>query len=289
MSDFLRRSLLYVPASSEKMLNKARTISSDAVILDLEDSVSPEEKEKARKNVVEYLHERQYEKEVIVRINALNTIWGLKDMMEIIPLSPNGIILPKANEKSVAAYEMIFFSLSGSEQEKHTSLIPLLETAEGISDARQILSSSGLIDAIQLGAEDLARDLSVERTREGLEIEFARQSLVYIAKGLKLDVLDTPYTAIHDIEGLRADCMKAKAMGFTGKVCIHPSHVDVINEIFSPSEAEISEAGKIISAYEDARKDGKGAVSYNGKMIDLPILRRAENLIARNNLIQNRR
>ena len=289
MSDFLRRSLLYVPASSEKMLNKARTISSDAVILDLEDSVSPEEKEKARKNVVAYLHERQYEKEVIVRINALNTIWGLKDMMEIIPLSPDGIILPKANEKSVAAYEMIFFSLSGSEREKHTSLIPLLETAEGISDARQILSSSRLIDAIQLGAEDLARDLSVERTREGLEIEFARQSLVYIATGLKLDVLDTPYTAIHDIEGLRADCMKAKAMGFTGKVCIHPSHVDVINEIFSPSEAEISEAGKIISAYEDARKDGKGAVSYNGKMIDLPILQRAENLIARNNLIQNRR
>lgn len=285
MSDrFLRRSLLYVPSCSEKMLDKAIAVDADAVIFDLEDSVSPEEKEKARKNVEERLEGKAYgKKEVIVRINSPDTPWGVEDMIKILPLSPDAIILPKADRVSVSALSTLMHALSPG----GVRMIPLIETPASIVDAYEILGLSGFIDGVQLGAEDLTREMEVKRTGDGNEILYAREMLVFAAKARKVDVLDTPYTSVKDIDGLRRDARLAKSLGFTGKVCIHPSHIDVINEVFSPGKEDAEEAEELLKLFDLARKDGKGAFSYKGKMVDSPVAERARGLLERYKAIGN--
>lgn len=285
---FLRRSLLYIPGSSLKMISKAATLTPDAVIFDLEDAVSLSEKDQARENVVSALPSLVGgKKEIIVRVNGMDTLWGFHDLMAVIPQKPDAIILPKADEKAIIACDLAMGAIERSlGMETGTiKLIPLFETTYAITNAYQVLSAAARIDGVQLGAEDLTKEQEITRTPGGSEILYARQQLAMAARARQIDIIDTPFTGIHDIDGLRADSALSRSIGFTGKTCIHPAHIDVINEIFSPSEQEIENARGIVATLEEAIAAGRGACMYQGKMIDAPIAERAHRILIKANLI----
>lgn len=290
MSDkFLRRSLLYIPGSSQKMISKAQTITADAVIFDLEDAVSISEKDQARDNVTRALSEMKNSgKEIIVRINAMDTLWGYKDIMAIASLYPDAIILPKANENSLITADMMLGAMEKElGAELYTiKLIPLFETTYSIANAYQVLGATPRIDGVQLGAEDLTKEQEITRTTSGAEILYARQQLAMAARARCIDIIDTPYTGIKDLDGLKKDTELVKSIGFTGKTCIHPTHIEVINEVFSPTAEEIENANGILAAFEEAINDGKGACMYKNKMVDAPVAERAERIIKKAKRIQ---
>ena len=279
---FIRRSLLYTPGSSMKMLTKAVDCTADAVIIDLEDAVSVAEKDSARENVCAMLTQlKKPGREVIVRVNAMDTVWGCRDILAIAPGSPDAIVVPKADEKALTVADYL---LSAAEQSSGIEIglikmIPLFETTYAIANAYAVLGTSARIDGVQLGAEDLTKEQEIERTAAGDEITFARSQLAFAARARGIDILDTPYTGIHDLEGLRADTIRAKNIGFTGKTCIHPSHIDIINEVFSPTAEAVAYAQGVVAAMEQGVAEGKGAVMYQNKMIDAPVAERARKIL----------
>lgn len=278
----IRRSLLYIPGSSAKMLGKIGSVAADAVILDLEDAVSAEEKDSARGNVAEAL--KTYAdsgRELICRINAADTLWCYKDILAVTGESLSAVVVPKANERFLCAVDLM---LTAAEREKGLTpgcieMIPLFETSYAIANAWTVLAASARITAVQLGAEDLTKEQGIERTKEGAEFLYARQHLAITARARDLDILDTPYTDIRDLEGLETDTRLVKSLGFTGKTCIHPSHIETINRIFSPTPEEAAYARGVADAYAAAVAEGRGACMYQGKMIDKPVAERAEKLL----------
>lgn len=264
------------------MLSKAVDMASDGVILELEDAVSIAEKDTARELVVSYLGKlKGIKKEVIVRVNAMDTIWGVKDILTVSKCGPDAIIVPKADEKSIIIADGL---LSAAEKEAglapgSISIIPLFETAYSIANPLAILSVSNRVDGVQLGGEDLTKEQEITRTLEGEEIRYARHQLAMAARARNVDIIDTPFTGIKDLDGLRKDAKTAKQIGFTGKACIHPSHIAVINEVFSPTAEEVEYSRGVLEAYEAGVRQGKGAVMFQNKMIDAPIADRAERIL----------
>ena len=279
----MRRSLLFLPGNNPNMLINAGYLCSDAVIFDLEDAVSPAEKDAARilvRNTMKYM---ELDCEKIVRINSVDTSFWQADLDTILPQCPDLILLPKVGLASdvltVASYMEEVERKLGLEVGK-VGIMPLIETALGVENAFSIASSSPRVKALFLGAEDLTADIQCKRTKEGREIEYARTRLVVAARAAGVDVYDTPFTDVNDDEGIVVDAQLAKSLGFTGKASISPRHVEVINDVFSPTLAEIEYAYDVIEAIETAKKQGKGAISLRGKMIDAPIVARAERTIA---------
>ena len=279
----MRRSMLFLPGNNPNMLVNAGCLGADAVIFDLEDAVSPAEKDAARilvRNTMRYSDLSGVE--VIVRINSVDTPYWKDDIDAILPERPELILLPKATTPN----EIREVSDYMSEVEDRLGfangtigLMPLIETALGVENS-YIIASAERVRALFLGAEDLTADLRCKRTKEGREIEYARTRLVVAARAANIDVYDTPFTDVNDDEGIVKDTMLAKSLGFTGKASISPRHIEVINEIFTPTEAEIDYAYEVIQAIRLAKQQGKGAISLRGKMIDAPIVARAERVIA---------
>ena len=168
-------------------------------------------------------------------------------------------------------------------------MIPLFETTYAIANAYQILGATPRINGVQLGAEDLTKDQEIARSAEGKEIRYARMKLAMDARARKIDIIDTPYTGIHDLEGLKRDAEFSRDVGFTGKTCIHPSHIDIINEVFSPSEADAENARAILKVYEQSVAEGKGACMYKNKMIDVPVAERAGKIVKKADRIEKRK
>ncbi len=280
----MRRSMLFLPGNNPNMLINAGCLGADAVIFDLEDAVSPAEKDAARilvRNTMRYMDLDGCE--IVVRINSVDTDFWRKDLDTVIPCKPDVILLPKSAEP--ADIRLVDEYISALEeklelQKGGVQIMPLIETAMGVENAFAIASSCKRVCALFLGAEDLTADLQCKRTKEGREIEYARQRLVVAARAAGVDVYDTPFTDVNDDEGIVQDARLAKALGFTGKASISPRHVDVINEVFSPTLAEIEYAYEVVEAIRVAKEMGKGAVSLRGKMIDAPIVARAERTIA---------
>ena len=280
----MRRSMLFLPGNNPNMLINAGCLGADAVIFDLEDAVSPAEKDAARllvRNTMRYMDLDGCE--IVVRINSVDTDFWRKDLDTVIPCKPDVILLPKSAES--ADIRLVDEYISDLEeklelQKGGVQIMPLIETAMGVENAFAIASSCKRVCALFLGAEDLTADLQCKRTKEGREIEYARQRLVVAARAAGVDVYDTPFTDVNDDEGIVTDARLAKAFGFTGKASISPRHVDVINEVFSPTLAEIEYAYEVVEAIRVAKEMGKGAVSLRGKMIDAPIVARAERTIA---------
>ena len=280
----MRRSMLFLPGNNPNMIINAGCLGSDAIIFDLEDAVAPAEKDAARilvRNTLRYTDLSGCE--VIVRINSVDTDYWKADLDAILPEKPNVILLPKS---STPADVILADSYISELEEKlglpnmSVALMPLIETALGVENAFAIASSTKRVCAIFLGAEDLTADLRCKRTKEGREIEYARQRLVVAARAAGVEVYDTPFTDVNDDEGIVTDATVAKSLGFTGKASISPRHVEVINRIFSPTLSEIDYAYDVLDAIAMAKKQGKGAVSLYGKMIDAPIVARAEQTIA---------
>ncbi|MDO5022218.1 MAG: aldolase/citrate lyase family protein [Eubacteriales bacterium] len=277
------RSLLFIPGNNPAMLQNADIHSADAVILDLEDAVSPNEKDAARilvSRAIEYLG---FNKEkIVVRINPIDTPYAKQDIEAVVPLRPKYIMPTKvcsAEYIKQASKIIAEAEIKNGIEENSIKIIALIETAEGIEQAFNIARADKRVEALFLGAEDLTSDMQAVRSKAGDEIAYARGRIVMAARSCGIDAIDTPFTDVHDDEGLVQDALLARRMGFSGKASISPHHVAGINQAFSPSIEEINYAKAVIEAIEEGKRLGRGAVSLKGKMIDRPIVLRAEKLL----------
>ena len=277
------RSMLFLPGNNPNMLINGSVLGADAVIFDLEDAVSPAEKDAARilvRNTMRYMDFTGCE--IIVRINSIDTPYWKQDLDAIMPEKPALILLPKTGTAQDALEADAYMT---QVEEKlgfapnTVGLMPLIETAMGVENAFAIASSTKRVQALFLGAEDLTADLQCKRTKEGKEIEYARTRLVVAARAAGVDVYDTPFTDVNDDEGIVKDAEYAKALGFTGKSSISPRHVEVINAVFSPTQKDVDYAYEVMEAIALAKAQGKGAIALHGKMIDAPIVTRAQRTI----------
>jgi citrate lyase subunit beta/citryl-CoA lyase len=280
--DRLRRSRLYLPGNEPKYFINAGLHAPDAVILDLEDSVHAAEKDAARLMVRNALRAVDFlAAERMVRINQLPL--GLADLEEIIPQSPDLILIPKAEtiEQVTEVDGRITAICEREDIHRPIWLMPILESALGIENAFAIAKASPRNCALTIGLEDYTADLGVVKTKEGSETLYARQRLVNAARAAGLAAIDSVFGDAGDMEGLKAWGERSRAMGFEGMGCIHPLQVRVIHEAFAPTSIEIEKALKIVAAFEEARKLGLGVVSLGSKMIDPPVVHRALKLVER--------
>ena len=280
----MRRSMLFLPGNTPNMLVNGPYLGADTLILDLEDAVAPSEKDAARLLVRSAIRDMDFRGcEIIVRINSIDTGFWQADIDAILPQGPDLILLPKSGSAQdiLMADEYITRTEERLGMAPSTvRLMPLIETALGVENAFAIASASPRVAALFLGAEDLTADLRCQRTKEGREIEYARTRLVTAARAAGGDVYDTPFTDVNDDAGIRTDAAYAKALGFTGKASISPRHVEVINQVFSPTMKEIDYAYEVMDAIRLAKEQGRGAIALRGKMIDAPIVNRAQQTIA---------
>lgn len=275
-----RRSMLFMPGNNPGMLVSADILGADSIIYDLEDAVSLDEKDSARtlvRNALSFL--KFTHSEITVRINPIDSPYWEKDLEAIIPVLPDGIVIPKASADAVHSVEQKINEIKKAHNiTKNFSFLMLVESARGIMDVNSIAKASPLIQGLLLGGEDYSVDMGIQRTRLSKELEYARFSLTTAAHAYGLDSLDTPFTDVEDFEGLRLDTAFSKSIGFSGRLVINPRQVEEIHKIFSPSSAEIERAEAILQAAEEAKQKGLGVFSFKGKMVDLPVIKRAQAL-----------
>ena len=279
----IRRSLLYTPGSDRHKMEKALALQSDGVIFDLEDAVSPDQKASAREAVSAVLRDckRNERKELLVRVNQIATSLGVQDLLAIVPAMPDTLIIPKACPRDIIAADVIIAGIEASLglAPNTVGIIPLIETAEGVETLSEVLRATNRITGVQLGAEDLTKELGVIRTKAGAEIAYVRNRLALAARAAGVDAIDTPFADYSDEENLVADINYCRSIGMTAKTAIHPAQIRHINAAFTPTEEEVAEAKAIVDAYKDAVARGLGACTLNGKMIDVPIAERAQKVL----------
>lgn len=253
----------------------------DVIILDLEDGVAPNAKQRARANIKEAipaLHSSG--KEVFVRINALNSMAGIRDLMEVTVHVPDALVLPKADAKMVSFAGLL---LSAVEAEANlalkTRIIPLVETSAAIVNVYATLSASSRVDGVIFGAQDYMNDLGVSEEDGEQLCMYARNAIVNAAAARHVDAYDSPSVDFKTLEVYTKEAQQAKRMGFAGKTAIHPCVLSAIHEAYQPSPEALQEAREILNAFEAAQREGRGACSRNGKMLDLPIILRARRLL----------
>jgi len=280
IKDRLRRSRLYLPGNEPKFYPNAGLHKPDGIILDLEDSVAPTEKEAAQLLVRNALRSIDfYGAERMVRINQLPK--GLDDLQYIIPHNVHVILIPKVESpEQIKEVETKVDELKEEHKIKNDIyFMPIIESALGVIKSYEIATASKYNCALAVGLEDYTADLGVERTNEGKESIFARSMVINAAKAAKIQAIDTVFSDVSDMEGLKASVLEAKSIGFEGKGCIHPRQVKIVNEAFLPSENEIDKAKKIVLAFEEAESKGLGVVSLGSKMIDAPVVKRARRIV----------
>lgn len=263
------RSALFIPANNPGMVQSSDLLEADAIIFDLEDAISINQKDSARDLLEEAF--KFFEKSDItriVRINPFDSPFFYKDIAVVKEFNIDYVMLAKASQESVRALEK---ELAGTDIE----IVILIESAFGVLDLSNIIRSSSLVKGLLFGAEDYALDMQIVRTKPSDEILVARQTIATTCKALNIFALDTPFTDVEDFEMLVLDTAKARNFGFTGKACINPRQVTYVNEVFSPSLEEITYALEVIEAAAKAELEGLGVFSLNGKMVDAPIINRA--------------
>lgn len=275
----LFQSWLFVPGDSEKMLAKARGVTADVVILDLEDAVAPDQKDRARELVAHSVRAGDVAAATFVRINPLEDGPGRADLTEVVAPGLHGIMLPKT--QSVSQLEALSHALDEAEAAAGIeigaiSVAALIETPQGVLNAAA-LARGPRVSALCLGGEDFSLALGARRTSEGHELDFARATLVTAAAAAGVQVVDTVWTDIRDVEGLDAECRRTRDLGFTGKLAIHPGQLDSIREAFAPSADELANAHRIVAAFQASPG---GVVTVEGRMIDAPVVKRAQRLLA---------
>ncbi|MEJ2421413.1 MAG: citrate lyase acyl carrier protein [Acidobacteriota bacterium] len=271
-----RRSRLYLPGNEPKYFTNAALHEPDGVILDLEDSVAPSEKDAARLLVRNALRTVDFkDAERMVRINQGEM--GFEDLEAVIPQNVHVILIPKVESpqqvKEVDERAEALRRKAGLESP--VMLMPIIESALGCFKALEIASASPNVVALTIGLEDYTADIGAARTSEGKESLWARQVVVNAARAAGVTPIDTVFSDVGDMEGLKAAALEAKGLGFEGKGCIHPRQVPVVNRAFAPAQEDIEKAARIVTAFEQAEREGAGVVSLGSKMIDPPIVKRA--------------
>ena len=285
-----RRSIHFVPGGQQRMLDKALTLPADGLILDLEDAVPPDRKAETRPIVCEWLKRDFGGRERWVRMNPISTDLARADLEETIAGRPDGYVVPKprhaADVREIAQILDVLEHRHGIPPGR-TRLLPIAtETPEGLLNIAQVAAASPRIVAISWGIEDLGAAMGLPRVRDAqaryLDIpRYARTMCAIAASAAGVDWLDTVYTDIADLEGLRRECEDGVAMGFSGKISIHPSQIAVINEAFTPDKALVAEARELVALFEEHRARGAYAFRFKGQMVDAPHLARARKLLER--------
>ena len=282
MTTFLdrpRRSLLYIPGNNPGMIQNCAIYGSDGVLLDLEDSISISEKDSARKLVKHALKTLDFGPvERVVRINGLDTLFFRDDLEEIVPSRPDAVRIPKIDSPDdIQTADEIITRLEREHGMEPGSvrIHAMLETARAIVNAPSIAASSPRILGLTIGGQDLAADLGIKATREGLEMLYAKSAVILAAKANGLLAFDTVYTDINNQEGLREQAKMSVSLGFSGKAAIHPSQIAIIHEAFSPDEKEVRKAERIVRGAKEAEERGLGVVAVDGRMVDAPVVAQA--------------
>lgn len=279
-----RRALLYVPGDNWHKITKALTFSADSICLDMEDGVAVNRKAEARATIAKALQELDFGRsEKLARINAVGSGWEKDDIAAVLPHRPDGIVIPK-----VESLDHIHWAndlIAGAELKygwplNSIRLLVGVETAKGILNLKEIASHPRL-DAIIFGGEDFAASVGATRTREAMELLYARQAVVVACAAFGLQAIDIVYIDFKDTEGLRREAEQGAGFGFSGKQVIHPNQVQVTQEAFTPSDEAIAEAKRIVEAFEAGQKEGKGALALDGKMIDMPLVKNARKVLER--------
>ncbi|KAL6869824.1 hypothetical protein ACO1O0_001155 [Amphichorda felina] len=294
-SAILRRSLLYVPASSQKMLSKSLGIKSDNITYDLEDSVTPSLKSSARDQLKSHISGLSSRPagigELAVRVNAVSTPFALQDLTTLAPTpGVDAVVVPKV--ESAADLTFVTDVLRHVAPERHADnsknpikIIALIESAKAIMDLHSICKASPYLSGLVFAAEDFALDLSITRTPSLTEFLYARSAIVTAAKAANLpsaiDLVCTSFRGEEGIKTLEEECAGGKSMGFNGKQCIHPSQVEIVQRLFAPAQKEVEWAVRVSIADEKAATSGRGAWTLDGKMIDAPVVGKAHSIVAK--------
>lgn len=278
----LRRTMMFVPGNNPGMMQDAFIYGPDSIMLDLEDSVTMAEKDAARLLVHNALKTIDYgNTEMVVRINPLNTAYGKKDVEAVVKAGVHVIRMPKTEtaeevrevEREIERIEKEIGCLG------RTKIMAAIESTLGIVNAYEIAVASERMMGIALGAEDYCANLKTQRSPEGTELLFARQQIVVAARAAGIDALDTVYSNLNDMETFRKEVELIKQLGFDGKSIINPRQIEIVNEVFAPTEKAIEKAKTIIAAIKEAEKRGSGVIAVNGKMVDRPVVIRAQRTI----------
>ena len=275
----LRRSMLYVPGNMPGMLQNIPVFEADGVMIDLEDAVPLVEKDAARLLARNFLRSYQdRNKELFVRINALDTPYAADDLREILPALPDGIRLPKADNPELV--ERLDTLLTEQEERLglpigHFKIIPSIESAQGVLNCVATAKASSRLVALAFGAEDYTASMEIDRTKTGEELFSARTQVVWAAKAAGVQAIDSIFSDVNDMEALRAETVLVKRLGFTGKSLVNPRQIEVIHEVFRPTAEEIRHALEVMDAIKRAREMGTGVISLKGKMVDAPVVTRA--------------
>jgi citrate lyase subunit beta / citryl-CoA lyase len=276
------RSLLFVPGNRADMIQKAARYGADALILDLEDGVAPEAKPDARRHVAAAL-EAQFAEElaVFVRVNDLTSGLLDDDIGQALRPRVNAVCLPKAGSpEEVEALDARLQTLEDrwAMARGHLRIVPMIESARGVLNAPAI-ARGPRVAAVGFGAEDYTADIGVARTREGGELHFARAAVSLAAHAAGVDPLDGIYADFRDVEGLRADTVSARALGYSGKMVIHPAQIETVHSAFAPSAEDVERARRIVAAFDEARARGTGIAVVDGAMVDRPVVLRAQRIL----------
>lgn len=277
------RSFLFSPATNARRVAKAIDGPADAVIVDLEDAVAIEEKPAAREAVVALLKQPR-PKPIYVRVNGLGTAFAFDDLQAMGAACPDGIILPKVEAPSdliTADWMLGELEVRHGHRRGAIDVIPIIETAKGIAAVGAIAGTTARVRRLAFGAVDLALDMDLDLSDEVGALNHPRFAIALASRVAGLEgPLDTAFIAIQDLEGLRISTLNAKKMGYTGKSCIHPSQVEVVNDVFTPSAQEIERARRIVAAFAEAESAGSAAFKLDGVMIDYPVVDKARRLLS---------
>lgn len=280
-----RRSMLFVPGSNAAMLSNAFIYKADALMFDLEDSVVLREKDVARRLVYHALQHPLYNDiETIVRVNALDSEFGIADLEAVVRAGVDVVRLPKTDsaedviaiENEIARIERACGREVGS-----TGLLAAIESAQGITQAVAIAHASPRLIGIALGAEDYVRNLRTERSPEGIELLFARCSILQAARSAGIQAFDTVYSDTNNDEGFLREASHIKQLGFDGKSLINPRQIELLHNLYAPTQKEVDHARLVVEAAEASAREGRGVVSLNGKMVDSPVIERARLVLSR--------
>ena len=274
-----RRSVLYMPGSNARALEKARTLSADGLILDLEDAVAPDAKDNARLQVCQAVKQGGYGmREVIIRVNGLATPWGFEDIAAASKTGADAILLPKVESADAIRHMETIMVSNGAPQ--HMAIMAMMETPRSVLEAERIASASSRMSCLVMGTSDLAKELDCAHTRERLPMITSLGYCMLAARANGLGILDGVYLDLSDDEGFQFACQQGADLGFDGKTLIHPKTIAVCNDVFTPSLEDVDWSRKIIAAHEAAAARGEGVVVVDGRLIENLHVESARRLVA---------
>ena len=262
-----RRSVLYMPSSNARALEKATTLPVDALILDLEDAVSPDAKDVAREQACAAVRSGSYgRRELTIRVNGAGTQWHEADLAAACEAGPEGIVVPKVG--SAEEVRSLVAAMEAAGAPEHTKLWAMVETPEAILGARELAAASPRLAVLVMGTNDLVKELDAFHVPGRAPVLPALSWALLAARAAGIAIVDGVWNDVKDLEGFEAECVQGRAMGFDGKTLIHPGQVEICNRVYAPSDEQVADARGLIEAFEAAVAEGQGVATYKGRLVE---------------------